>query len=473
MKKHYSTTLLFILLGLGIAHSQSGGLDASFDPGIGANAAINAVTIQDDGKIIIGGDFTNFNSQAKNRFIRLNADGSLDDTFVTGNGITSTISFFPTVRAMAIDSNGKIIVVGDFNRYNNVQRNNILRLNDDGTLDTTIFNASNLGSNTPILALAIQSDGKIIVAGGFTSFNNTPVNRIVRLNTDGTIDSSFNIGSGVNNPIHTVSIQADDKIILGGDFTNFNGTLVNRLVRLNTDGTLDSSFNIGSGANNSIRSSKIQSDGKILLGGLFTTFNTADRKYLARLNTDGTVDSTFDIQLGANNLVGSIAIQFNDKIVIGGNYSLFNSVTMNRIARLNNDGLIDTSFNSGTAANNNVNAIAIQEDGNIIIAGSFTTYNGTTRNRIARIFGDEPLNSSDFTKNPFFIYPNPSNDKITLQANGNVIESIKIYDTTGKLIFHKSNPDNYTFDVANFDQGIYFFTIENELGTFTQKFMKN
>lgn len=443
MKKHYFITLLFIHLGLTFVYSQSGQLDVSFNPGTGANLPINALAIQEDGKIIVGGDFTNFNSTAKNRIIRLNADGSLDNSFVIGNGITSTISFASTVRAIAIDSNEKIIAVGDFNRYNSIQRNNIVKLNEDGSLDTTIFNTASLGSNFPILALAIQSDGKIIIGGGFTSFNGTTVNRIVRLNSDGTIDTSFNIGSGVNSSIHTISIQSDDKIVIGGDFTNFNGTSVNRLARINTDGSLDTGFMIGTGVNNSLRTSKIQSDGKILIGGLFTTFNSIDRKYLARLNTDGSLDETFDIQLGANDLVRAIGTQFNNKVVVGGNYNLFNNLSNNRITRLNADGEIDNTFNSGSAADNSVNAIAIQEDGNIIIAGNFANYNGTGRNRIARIFGDEPLDTENFVKNSFNIYPNPSNSIITLSTNNNTtIDTVQVYDTSGKLIFNKLDSGN-------------------------------
>ena len=113
-----------------------------------------------------------------------------------------------------------------------------------------------------------------------------------------TLDLTFNptdigIGNGANGIIRTTSIQSNGKIIIGGDFTSFIGTSRNYIARLNTDGTLDSTFNPGTGTNGIIYSSSIQSDGKIIIGGDFTSFNGTERYHIARLNTDGTLDTNF------------------------------------------------------------------------------------------------------------------------------------------------------------------------------------
>src|SRR5690606_20274470 len=108
------------------------------------------------------------------------------------------------------------------------------------------------------------SDGKIIIGGDFTSYNGTSRNHIVRLNLDGSIDTSFVIGTGTNIQVLATSIQSDGKVIVGGYFTNYNGSFINRIARLNTDGSLDPTFVVGTGANNTVFTSAIQSDGKII-----------------------------------------------------------------------------------------------------------------------------------------------------------------------------------------------------------------
>ena len=153
---------------------------------------------------------------------------------------------------------------------------------------------TNLGSSTGIAAsvnsIAIQSDGKIVLGGTFTTFNGATVNRIVRLNSDGTRDTAFstNTGTGANDVIFSRDIQTDGKILLGGSFTTFNDATVNRIVRLNSDGTRDTAFstNTGTGANDVIFSIVTQSAGKILLGGLFTVFNALLRFRVARIGGD-------------------------------------------------------------------------------------------------------------------------------------------------------------------------------------------
>jgi uncharacterized delta-60 repeat protein len=366
--------------------NADGTLDDTFDPGTGANNGINSIAIQSDGKIIIAGTFSNYNGTARNRIARLNTDGTLDNAFNSGTGANTSIF------SAAVQSDGKIIIGGDFTTYNGTAKNCITRLNTDGTLDT-IFN-SGTGANEWIKSIAVQSDGKIIIGGNFDTYNGIEINRIARLNADGTLDTTFNPGTGVNAWLFSTSVQPDGKIIIGGDFTTYNGTSINRIARLNTDGTLDGSFNPGSGANNRINSTTIQNDGKIIIGGIFGSYNGMIRNFIARLNVDGSLDNDFDPGSGANDQIYSTSILKDGKIVLGGRFTTINGIASNRIARLNSNGTIDTEYNQGTGANGTISSIAMQEDGKIVIGGDFTFYNGISINRIARLNIDGTLDAA-------------------------------------------------------------------------------
>ena len=294
------------------------------------------------------------------------------------------------VFSIAIQSDGKILVGGIFIDYNGTTQNYITRLNSDGSRDETFDIGT--GFNSAVFSLAIQSDGKILVGGAFISYNGTTQNRITRLNTDGSRDESFNIGDGFNNSVRSIAIQSDGKILVGGDFISYNGTTQNRITRLNTDGSRDEkSFNIGDGFNNSVRSLAIQSDGKILVGGNFISYNGTTQNRITRLNTDGSIDTSFDIGTGFSNAVYSLAIQSDGKILVGGNLISYNGTTQNRITRLNVDGSRDETFDVGTGFNDIVLSIVTHPDGKILVGGDFISYNGTTQNRITRLNPDGSL----------------------------------------------------------------------------------
>ena len=201
-------------------------MDASFNPvtfnsGNAVNSSVNSIVIQSDGKIIAGGAFYSFfNNPARNRITRLNSDGSLDATFTPGTGFNNTVS------SLTIQADGKIIVGGDFTSFNGTSRNRIARINIDGSLDAT-FNPGigfyNNNTYTDIYAIIFQLDGKIIVGGVFTSYNGTPINNIARINSDGSLDVTFNPMPGFDGDVYATAIQPDGKIIVGGEFNFFNG----------------------------------------------------------------------------------------------------------------------------------------------------------------------------------------------------------------------------------------------------------
>ncbi len=241
---------------------------------------------------------------------------------------------------------------------------------------TGISGAYSIDYPTAIQAIAIQTDGKIIVGGNFTDYNGTPRNNIARLNSDGSLDASFNPGTGTDNEIYEVAIQTDGKIIIGGEFSNYDGVSRNKIARLNPDGSLDASFDPGTGlggAYTTVYAIAVQTDGKIIVGGYFTDYSGTPRNNIARLNSDGSLDAGFNTGNGADGDVRSIVIQPNGKIIIAGYFYDYNGVERNQIARLNPDGTLDNSFDAGNVAgDNDLNVVALQNDGSIIAGGGIT-----------------------------------------------------------------------------------------------------
>ena len=366
--------------------------------GTGANNGVLTIVTQSDGKILLAGGFSTFNGTTANRIVRLNSDGTRDTAFTTNIGTGGN----NTPMAIVEQSDGKILLAGYFTTWNGTTANRIVRLNSDGTKDTSFnTNTGTVPNNAPT-SLATQSDGKILVGGLFTTWNGTTVGRIVRLNSDGTRDTAFttNTGTGGNYSVDSIAIQSDGKILLGGLFTTWNGTTVTRIVRLNSNGTRDTAFttNTGTGANSTVSSIVAQSDGKILVGGNFSTFNGTTVTRIVRLNSNGTRDTTFTTNTGtgANSAVDSIVTQSDGKILVAGDFTTFNGTTASGIVRLNSDGTADTAFvtNTGTgAASGSADPIAIQSDGKILVGGSFSIWNGNTVNRIVRLNSDGTADS--------------------------------------------------------------------------------
>jgi uncharacterized delta-60 repeat protein len=311
--------------------NTNGSLDAAFTPSPGfTSGLVNDVAIQSNGKIIAGGSFVSYNGFAQKYLVRLNTDGARDTSFNFGPGITQFNGF---VNTIAIQNDGQILVGGDFtdfesNSINPNQQNRIVRLNStNGSKDPSFVIGSGFGDAVNVIK--IQSDGKILVGGGYTTYKSLTQRYLIRLNTDGSKDTTFNVGSnlsstGLNGQVKSIAIQPDGKILVGGLFTTYFGVSQRFITRLNTDGSLDSSFNIGSGFDNSVESIFVQSDGKILVGGGFTTYKGLSQKYIARLNTDGSLDTTFIINNSFSSAVFDIYVKSDGNIAVGGVFTGYN-----------------------------------------------------------------------------------------------------------------------------------------------------
>jgi uncharacterized delta-60 repeat protein len=400
----------------------NGTVDDSFDGN--ADNSVGSIAIQPDGKVLLGGAFTALGPHdgtlvPRNHLARMNVDDSLDTTFnPSPNGF---------VRNIVVQPDGKILIGGGFNTLTpnggaTVIHKFIARLNADGTLAPGVDPAP----NDQVFAIALQADGKIVVGGVFqqaNSFGGQARNRIARLEKDGRVDQTLNLNA-VGGAVYTTAVQADGKILIGGEFGGILGVGRNRIARLNTDGTLDTTFNPN--ANGAVMAMAVQPDDKIVVGGHFTSFSpvgggTITRNHIARLNADGTVDTTFDPNASTD--VYTLALQGDGKILLGGTFVQLippgqGSVNRNRIARLHPDGRVDLTFNP--SANDIVQNITLGTDGKILAGGAFTTLapnNGALvmRNYLAR------LNNDGTVDLPFD--PNPS-DKVSViavQADGKIV----------------------------------------------------
>ncbi len=403
------------------ANVPAGSVDTSFRPEPGADGDVFALDLQSDGRILLGGDFRFVNSAVRDRIARLLPNGDLDNTFDPGTGANGS------VRAVAVQPDNKVVIGGFFTSMNGIPQNHIARLNMGGTLDTSFDPGA--GLDNPAYALGFQQNGtniNVIVGGSFTTVNGRPFNFIARLLPNGQPDPAFDPGLGANGTVFAVAVQPDGKILIGGEFTTVNNVSRPRIARLLPDGGLDTSFNPGLGANDSVRTIRIQSDGRILIGGLFTQYDGTTRNRIARLNPNGSLDSTFDPGPGANNAVYDIAVGNEGKLVVVGEFTMANGVTRNRITRMNPDGSVDPTINFGSGANGIVAAVELQPDGKIVIGGGFTAINEIPRNRVARLHGGTLSGPGrlEFAQPQFTATENGVNATITVRRIGGTAGSV-------------------------------------------------
>lgn len=463
--------------------TASGGVDESFDPGSGADGLVAALAVQPDGKLVLGGGFSSVAGVSRLRLARLLgtpgtltlnsggmsvSEGSGSATLVvqrSGGSDTaltaqlmledhttnprdyrspaSTVDpgFLPApmtgvddgVNALAVQPDGKILVAGFFKAYNNEPRPNLIRILPNGREDPSFRPGS--GPNASVYELAVQRDGKIVMIGNFTSVDGRVRNRIARLNADGSLDTTFDVQLDSSVSLLSLALDSADNILFGGMFATVNGVSRTFLARVDHSGKLDPTFQPN--LDSQVNTIAVQPDGKIVIGGTFDRVDGVLRIAVARLNVDGSLDPAYDARLAADAVVYTIALQssgsaiitgnypnpytlaqqntfllrmlpggssdaafprlrFNDSIVlisvrpddtffIGGMFSTINGQSRGRIARLQANGELDQTFDTTVGANDSVYTIAFQDDGAILLGGRFTTIQGEPRNNLARL----------------------------------------------------------------------------------------
>ncbi len=344
----------------------NGGIDTTFDTGGGASSYINAVAVQANGKIVIGGTFTQVGGESRPYAARLNSDGSVDQDFVPNLPQPTGPSFIPSiVYSLAVQPDGKIVLAGFiFRGQNPLQPTPVLRLNADGSIDSS-FVTSNINSNAGRVVL--QPDGKILLGGFFSTYGTTSRNRIMRLMPDGSLDPDFNPGTGFDGPVWSLELRADGTILAGGTFTKYNNIARNDLALLNSDGSLNTSFVPGIFSAGTYYTLATGTDGRIFVGGS-VIMPGSGRDTFALLNSAGNLDSGLNLNATAPGGTRVIAVQADGKMLIGGIFNRVNGTARTRLVRFNQDGTVDEGFNSAININS-LTTLLVQPDGKILVGG--------------------------------------------------------------------------------------------------------
>jgi uncharacterized delta-60 repeat protein/uncharacterized repeat protein (TIGR01451 family) len=403
-------------------NTPAGSPDTSTDPTLGANGNIFALGLQTNGQVVVAGDFTQLDNITRNRIGRLNTNGTIDSTFSSPVGGVDA-----PIRAMVIQADGRVLIGGSFTNVNGSVNSRIARLNYNGSIDSLFNLGAGLDNDVNALAETFAIDGtrRLYIGGSFLNYNSTPVSRIARLNDDGSVDASFSSGTGPNGPIYTVlpyptnSVRAG-QVLIAGDFTSYNGTTRTRIARLFANGSIDTTFNPSTGADGAVRAILLQTDEKIVVGGLFTNFNGVVVNHITRLNADGSNDASFNVGTGTDDGVLAMVLQPDNKILVAGQFNVANGITRHGITRLNSDGSEDPTINFGLGADGFVAALALQPDAKFWIGGGFDAYDGQQYNHLVRIYGGA-LNGSgtfEFDSANYTVNENGTNAIVTIRRRG-------------------------------------------------------
>jgi uncharacterized delta-60 repeat protein len=372
------------------------GLVDSFDPN--PDNYVFSIAVQADGKIVAAGVFGTISGTFRLGIARLEPDGRLDRTLNLG-------AEGDFVTAVAVQPDGKVLIGGSFSTVLGVARPGLARLNADGTLDTA-FNAN---TEAIVYAIAVQADGKILVGGLIGSIGGQPRNNIARLDAITGLADSFN--PNADGVVFAIAVQADGKILAGGDFSNIGGQPRNSLARLDATSGLADSFNPNANVTHLIPSIALQADGKILVGGEFTAIGGQMRNRIARLDPVTGLADSFDPNASGD--VKAIVVQADGRILVGGDFLTIGGQSRFAIARL--DAATGLADSLNPKPNLPISSLSLQADGKILASGDFTTIGGEPRNRIARVDGTTGLADS-FDPNANFFLPS-----IALQADGKVL----------------------------------------------------
>jgi uncharacterized delta-60 repeat protein len=545
--------------------------DPSFVTNLLPGYRVEVSKILANGKILLAGSFRTQFGTNENKVYRLLSNGRVDSTFslsARANG---------SFRTLTTLTNGKILLSGSFTSYNGVAVNNVVRLNADGTNDNT-FNIS--GSfNSVINVISELTDGSLIVGGSFTEYNGNPVSGLLKFDADGALVSSFNpilknYTGGFTSTVNDVLVLPNGKLVIGGRFISVNGIRANNIALVNPNGRTDLEFNQFETVAPSIaKVIKEGNTGNWIVAGAFDTFNGHQTFGIARLLSNGSVDTTFKhssnhissfysyekiyglvvngsgniyfsaqgkgyipslddaalfyfsaalrpdgsmietsilslneentsppkastillstnntlliaesgvalIDLSRNTLLSNYGSGFttngvistaqgayDNKLMIGGNFTEAGGAPNNGIVRLLPNGQRDNTFSSASGANGTVRLIFPLQGGEYIVGGNFDFYSGIQRRGLAKVSNTGILNES-FNANAGFqvagAFPAELNAGVVLpnnqvivagnftRFNGNITNRIICLDQEGNPVsnFQTTGADNTIHSIA-------------------------
>lgn len=449
--------------------------------------SVRSIAVQSDQKIIFCGEFNNYNGTSFSKLNRLLKTGEQDPTFTaaTINGIVNAVAIQPW--------DNKIIIAGSLTSVNAVSRGGIARLNTNGSLDLSFNPGTGIGGSYDgdmrIWSVAIKDSAdatkrRIIIGGHFETYNGTSIGSrggVAQLMENGSRDLTYNpqVTSG---PVYALKLDSSKRILVGGEFWQVAGNNVRRIARLREDGSWDNSFQyIGWGPHSSVTSIDIDRNNKIIIGGWFTQFSGNTASGIARLNSNGTYDATFDTGTGLANGTSpytnttearTVCVTRENKILVGGNFTNFNGTACGNIVAVNENGTLHASYDFSDGFNSNLMTIALHEtfpgDFRILAGGFFDSYNHYTQGSIMRL---EPLillskssiagSAARRNKNVFiqFSVKNISSTEevnITRSDDGFHFNTIN----TSRLSSFASNREQYQYEDVNAPLTALYYRVE-------------
>lgn len=437
---------------------------------------VNAIAPLDNGKVMVGGDLYDVSGfPSISDIMRLNADGSVDTTFVSGTG------FNGEVEDIKVQSDGKYLIGGAFTSYNGTSCNRLIRLNTDGSIDNTFLTNIGSAANNRVRVVEIESDGDILVGGSFSSFNGVAANGIVRLGANGLPATALATPLSSSATVYDILAEPDGKFLVVGNFNlGWTGAgFHSGIARLNNNGSRDTSFNADAGAHtdgnrNSIRplySIARQPDGKYVIGGWFTAYDETTANHCARINNNGSIDATFSAP-SFNNSVQDVIVQANGKVAAGGWFTS----PASRLERLTNTGASDSTFIQGTGVGGSVYDLASGPDGSLWVGGNFFSYNGSSSRPVIRLAGGEDpyevwknnqFSAAQISAGDAAYDQDPDGDGIVnlaemaMGTNPNVANSDPVFQTAnnGGVTLHTDSGQRYlqlTLDKTALEKGAWF-----------------
>ena len=429
--------------------NQDGSVDSGFSSifmtsGSPAAGNVGGLSFLPDGRFYLAVTQGTFGSSSTLR--RYNSDGSVDSTWETPSFSSGGFPTSVSINSISLESAGSLLVSGKWDTVNGLAKPNLIRLLSGGNVDLTFSPSTSLSGN----GVQALSDGRILFSqlidvGGIV--------KLYRLNSDGSLDKSFTMDPSVDSvanrwqtdssgnivflgligssrrfvrldpnggaemgfapnvtifgSLNSILRQSDGKLLILGGFSQLNGTAKAGFARTDAEGIIDPGFDSGTGFNVVPEVLHLQSDGKILAVGGFTSYNGVERISIARINTDGSLDTSFAPQVAPSSVLG-VATQNDGKIVITGNFTTVNGTARTKVARLESNGDLDGSFNP-VVGSGEIYRTIVQSDGKIVIAGSFSGVNGFNRTNLVRLNSngtlDETFNASSAGVGGLWIQP--------------------------------------------------------------------
>lgn len=298
-------------------------------------AGVQTVKFLADGKMLLAGFFARVNGQARTTLVRLNPNGTLDETFGAG------LNFDGEVADIAVQPDGKYVVGGSFEKINGERRAFVARLHSDGTVDDTFKPNGGAASSWTVIILAVtlQPDGKILIGGYLEQYDGATALNVARLNSDGALDTAFKLKSA-SGPVSRIELQADGKIMLAGLFDTLGARNSRKLGRVLADGSNDTTFRAPQ-PNAEVREVICLPDGRLLVTGAFTRIANADRRFIALLNADGSLNTQFDLGAGPDEMMGAgslvahaASIHANGTLYLSGRFESISGLAAKSIAAM-------------------------------------------------------------------------------------------------------------------------------------------